>query len=147
MSGENIVVYGTTKTLEVSGATITNNSIVQADDATYDVSADGAGFPDALFVAALTFSVAPTENTIVSVYARPLDIDGTLDTDAPEATRPTRFIGSFVVNNVTTQQLHEFLAQDLPRKAEYYLHNNATGQSVSSGWTLKVTPRTYKAAP
>lgn len=147
MSGETIVVYGTTKTLEANGASIANNTLTQADDATYGTVADGGSFPDADFALAFAFSVAPTEGTVLSLYARPLDVDGTSDTEVPEVTRPTRFIGSFVVNNVTTTQYAQLTAQDVPKLASYYLHNNGTGQSVSAGWTLKVTPRSYSAAP
>jgi hypothetical protein len=147
MSGETTVVFGTTKTLEANGATIANNALVQADDATYDIVADGGSYPDAQFTMTATFSVAPTEGTVLALYARPIDIDGTLDTDIPEVTRPTRYIGAFVVNNVTTIQPLELVAYDVPIKAEYYVHNVGTGQSVSTGWTLKVKPRTYKPAP
>lgn len=147
MSGELIVVLGTPKTLEASGASITNNSIGAADDANYDRNGDGADYPDAEFVLGATFGTAPTEGTVVALYARPLDIDGTNDSEVPEATRPTLFIGSFVVNNVTTAQYMQLLARNVPKLAAYYLHNNGTGQTISSGWTLKVTPRTVRAAP
>lgn len=146
MSNETIVVLGTVKTLEANGGAIANNTVVQADDATYAVVADGASFPDALFTLLATFATAPTENTVLSLYARPMDIDGTNDSEAPETTRATVFIGNFVVNNVTTLQAMQLLAVDLPLLAQYYIHNNGTGQSVSAGWTLKVTPRTYKPA-
>lgn len=146
MSGEAIVVYGNSKTLEANGGSITNNSVVQADDDTYGIVGDGSNYPDAEFTATFTFSVAPTEGTVLALYARPLDVDGTTDTEVPEAARPTKFIGSFVVNNVTTLQAAQTLARDVPTLASYYLHNNATGQTVSAGWTLKVKPRSYKAA-
>lgn len=146
MSNETIRAYGTTKTLEANGALIANNALAQADDAVYDATTDGAGFPDAEFVLTCTFATAPTENTVLALYARPLDIDGTLDADVPETTRPTLFIGSFVVNNVTALQALTLTAFDVPRRAEYYVHNNGTGQSVSAGWTLRVTPRTWAAA-
>lgn len=147
MSGENIVVWGTTpKVLEANGAAITNGAVIQADDATYNLSTDGGGYPDALFVLTGTFATAPVENSSLSLYARELDIDGTLDTDVPEATRPGRFVGSFTVNNVTTLQALILVAYDVPRLADYYIHNNGTGQSLAAGWTLKVTPRSNKAA-
>jgi hypothetical protein len=93
-----------------------------------------------------TFAVAPGDATIVGLYARPLDIDGTLDSEVPEASRPTRYMGSFILNNVTTQQVMELVCYDVPRLAAYYLHNNGTGQSMPAGWTLKVTPRAFKVA-
>lgn len=146
MSGETIVVYGTTKTLEASGASIANNALAQADDATYGIATDGGNYPDAEFVVAFTIATAPAEGTVLALYARPLDIDGTNDAEVPETTRPTRYIGSFIVNNVTTAQYATVFARDVPKLASYYLHNNGTGQTVSAGWTLKVTPRSYSAA-
>jgi len=137
---------GTTKTLEANGGSITNGSVVQADDATYDTVSDGEGCPDAEFVLGATFGTNPTEGTTLALYARPLDIDGTNDAEAPEAARPTRLIGSFVVNNVTSAQYMILRARDVPKLASYYIHNNGTGQTVSSGWTLKVTPITYAPA-
>lgn len=146
MSGETIVKLGTVKTLEANGAAIANNALAQADDASYDIVADGAYYPDADFVLTVTFGTAPTEGAVIALYARPLDVDGTADTEVPETTRPTLFIGSFAVNNVTTAQTLTLRAYDVPTKADYYLHNNGTGQTVSAGWTLKVIPRTVAPA-
>jgi len=145
MAGENIIVFGTPKTLEANGSSITNASVVQADDANYGIVADGSSYTDAKFVASFTFGTGPTEGAILALYARPINIDGAGDAEVPEATRPTVFIGSFVVNNVTTLQYAELLAYDVPWEADYYLHNNGTGQTVSAGWTLKVTP--FSRAP
>lgn len=146
MAGELTVVLGTQKTLEASGASIANNAIAQADDASYGVVADGANFPHARFVLGGAFATAPTENTVLALYARPLNIDSTNDADAPETTRPVQFIGSFVVNNVTTTQYLVVDARNVPWEADYYVHNNGTGQTLSSGWTLKVTPYSFKPA-
>lgn len=140
-TGTPIEWRGTTKTLEASGSSITNNSVVQADDANYDTVSDGEGAPDAEFTASFTFGTAPTENTVLAVYARPLDVISTNDTEAPELARPTRYIGRFVVNNVTsTQYGTPFIGRNLPKVASYYMANVATGQTVSSGWTLYATP-------
>jgi len=150
VSGENIVVWGTLKTLESGGTSIANNALALASVAQYDVVADGSSFPQAEFVLTGAFAVAPTEGTTLALYARPLDVDGTLDTEVPETTRPTVFIGTFTVNNVTTTQvmaLNGIYATDLPKLAEYYVHNNGTGQSLSSGWKLTVKPRARKVAP
>lgn len=147
MSGEMIVVNGTPKTLESSGASLANNTMSAASAATYDRDADGGGFPDASFTLAVAFGTAPTVNTTLDLYARELDIDGTNDAVAPTTTYKRRYIGSFQVFNQTATQYIKTLAFDVPKLAEYYLHNNATGQTVSSGWTLKITPRTYKPAP
>ena len=146
MSNEAIVFQGTQKTLEASGAAIANNALAQADDASYGIVADGDSYPDARFVLTGTFSVAPTENTTLALYARPLNIDGTADADAPETTRPTQYIGFFVVNNVTSAQSLVCNAQNVPWEADYYIHNNGTGQTLGAGWKLLVTPCTIGPA-
>lgn len=147
MSNEVIYATGTVKVLEANGAAIANNALAQADDANYDVIADGGGFPDVEFALTGAFPTAPTEGAVIALYARPLDVDGTLDTEAPETTRPTLFIGNFAVNNVTTTQTIVLRAYDVPLLAAYYPHNNGTGQTLSAGWTLKAKPITKKAAP
>lgn len=142
MANEAIIKTGTQKTLEANGASIANNALAQADDAGYAVVADGGGYPDAEFVLTATFATAPTEGTTLALYARPLNVDGTADTEAPETTRPTYPVGVFVVNNVTAAQTMVLRARDLPLEADYYLHNNGTGQTISAGWVLKVKPMT-----
>lgn len=146
MSNEAIVFQGTQKTLEASGAAIANNALAQADDASYGIVADGDSYPDARFVLTGTFSVAPTENTTLALYARPLNIDGTADADAPEVTRQTQYIGVFVVNNVTSAQSLVCDAKNVPWEADYYIHNNGTGQTLGAGWKLLVTPCTIGPA-
>ena len=146
MSNEAIVKLGTQKTLEASGAAIANNTLAQADDASYSIAADGNYYPDARFVLTGTFATAPTENTTLALYARPLNIDGTADADAPEITRPTQYIGVFAVNNVTTAQSLVLMAQNVPWEADFYIHNNGTGQVLSAGWKLLVTPCTIGPA-
>lgn len=146
MAGEVIRTFGTPKTLEASGASIASGAIGQANDASYSTSSDGANFPDAEFVLSFAFGTAPTENGSLVLVARLLNIDSTNDAEAPEATRTDRFIGSFVVNNVTTTQYAALFARNVPREADYYILNTGTGQTLSAGWTLKVTPMTYTAA-
>lgn len=145
MANELIVKFGTPKTLEANGGAISNGAVGQANDAAYSIVSDGAYYPDGDFVLKATFAVAPTEGAPISLLARPLNIDGTADAETPEATRPTRFIGNFFPNNVTTDQYMILTGRDLPTEAEYYLLN-ASAQEVSAGWTLKVTPRTVAPA-
>ena len=146
MAGEAIVVVGTPKTLEANGESTGNNVVTQANDGTYSIVADGTNFPDAKFVFSGTFATAPTENSSIGLLARPINIDGTNDSEVPEATRATYFVGAFTLNNVTTAQYAELIARDVPWEAEYYIFNNNSNQTLSAGWTLKVTPFSYKAA-
>lgn len=133
---------GTTKTLEANGALIGNNSIGIADDALYDKLVDGGGAPDAEFVMTFTFPTAPTAGTTIDLIAHEQDVDGTTDEQTPTASYRTKYILSFPVNAVTTAQTVRREASRVPPKAYYMPYNNATGQSIAAGWTLKVTPRT-----
>lgn len=146
MAGEAIRAFGTPKTLESNGGTIASNAITQANDASYSTSSDGANYPHAEFVLTFAFGTAPTEGTTLSLVARPLNISSTNDAEVPEFARQDRFIGEFRVNNVTTTQYAAMFAYDVPREADYYIANNGTGQTVSAGWTLVVTPMTYTTA-
>jgi hypothetical protein len=148
MSGEILAVFDTTKikALESGGLQLTNGSILPAAVASYDIVSDGNGYPDGRFVLTCTFAAAPTLNSAVSLYARELGVDGAANTPVPKLGRPGRIIGSFLVDSVTAVQSLVLNAYNLPPKADYYLHNNGTGQSISAGWTLKVTPQTAKVA-
>lgn len=143
-TGDPILAVGTTKTLEASGASCADAAVVQADDATYTLSSDAANWADAEFVLVGAWATATgIEGKKVHLMARPLDVQSTNDTEVPEAARPTHFVGSFSPNGVTSTQymvIDGLYAQDLPRKADYYL-SNATGQTLSAGWSLYVTPR------
>lgn len=151
MSGENIVVWGTAKVLESAGVSLYNNSIAKATN-NYSVDTDGKGFPDAEFTLSINYGASvPTENGMIALYARPITPEGQVGmTEAPEATRPTVFIGIFAVNNVSGWQDIVLgpggFARDLPRNAEYHIHASGVAQMANS-WKLVVTPRSYKAAP
>ena len=141
-----IVKLGTTKTLEANGASIANTAMGQANDASYSIATDGSNAPDADFVLIATFATAPTVNSTIDLYAQELDIDGTADAAAPTTAYKQRYIGSFVVLNTTAAQPLKVRAYDVPLVASYFLLNNATGQTLSTGWSLKVTPRTIGPA-
>jgi hypothetical protein len=148
MANEAIYAWGTQKTLEANGASFANGNIVQANDAPYSTVSDGSNFPDAVFVLKLQFStVTSIENKVISLHARALNIDGANNAPVPTATYLEKYIGSFVLQAslASTDQYLMLTGYDLPKEADYYLLNSS-GQTVSAGWTLKVTPRTYKPA-
>lgn len=147
MSGAVTVLYGTTKTLASSGASCASSAFVSATTANYTPATDGASYPDAEFVLGCTFATAPVDGTIIALYAQPLSVDGANNTQAPSAARGA-YIGSFAVAAITTIQYPDpILARDVPDSATYWLYNVSTGQTISTGWTLKVTPRTYTPGP
>lgn len=88
-----------------------------------------------------TFAAAPTVNTTLDVYFV-RSLDGANFEDAAGGAAPVLpqngFVGSFVVRAVGTAQ-RMIIPQILlpPNDFQIILVNNATGQSINSGWTLK----------
>lgn len=144
MANEAINVYGTQKTLEASGASTADATMTQADDASYN-STDSSDFPDGVFSLSCAFGTAPAANSVVYLYARPLNFDGTNDAIAPSANFRSKYIGTFLIANQTATQYSYCVGRNLPKEADYYIFND-TGQTISAGWTLKVTPLTIKPA-
>src|SRR5687768_5658683 len=132
MANEAIYAWGTQKTLEANGASISNGAIAQANDASYAVVADGASYPDAEFALKIQFStVTSIENKVIGLYARPLNIDGTNDAPAPTTTYMERYIGSFTLQagTASTDQYLTLTAENLPKEGDYYLIN-LSGQTA-----------------
>lgn len=131
-------------------ATVTGTTASVADGA-YSVTGSIVSFtntddaPQASVVAMLDWSAAPNTNSSVNLYARLMNIDSTNDQDVPDANFQHVYLGSFPINDVTTNQ---YIAIDvsLPNAKsqqvyEFYIENK-TGQTIQANWTLKVTPKT-----
>lgn len=102
--------------------------------------------PRASFVLMTNYSVAPTANSNINLYARLMNIDGTADAPVPSSDCRSVYLGSFVVDDVTTAQYHA-IDCELPNTAtsqvyDFYIEND-TGQQIPANWTLKVTPKAY----
>lgn len=139
MANELKRVYGTEKTLEANGASIASNAIGQANDADWS-SSDTLDFPDAVFCLMIDTTGAMTVGTTLDLIIRPMNIDGTNDAEAPSATYLHHFAGSFRPTASTAAQYLYVEAKDVPKEGQAWIYNNATGQSVPAGWTLKMKP-------
>lgn len=137
-----IEFYGTQDTVTSSTAAVTDGSFsAQEDTWTNDDDA-----PIASMVFSGTYSSAPDANSSVDLYARLLNIDSTNDQDTPDANYGHVYLGSFPLNDVTSAQ---YVAIDIrlpntvtSQQYEFYIQNNG-GQTLSAGWNLKITPKTY----
>lgn len=139
--------YGTQKTITTTGAATANNA-VSAAAGTYS-SSDTADAFDAVFVlATATWGSAPTANTTIDLYVRPMNVVSTTDTDAPAVpgsatTWKPQFVCSFLVPGAaTTANVLYARGYNLPKEGEFYVFNNATGQSLAVNWALYMTPTT-----
>lgn len=141
-----IVFFGTQGTVTTSTAAVSDGAMsAQEDTWTNDDDA-----PLASIVFSGTYSVAPTASSAVDLFARLLNIQSTSDADTPDSNLSHVYLGSFPLNDVTSAQ---YVAIDvyLPntvtsQQYEFYIKNNA-GQTLSAGWNLYVTPKTYGPHP
>lgn len=92
-------------------------------------------------------TVTSVANKQINLYARLMNIDGTNDAVAPSANRKATCIGVFTVYAAATATDYYFdCIAALPNHYtsqvyEFYIEN-LTGQTISSGWTLKAMPIT-----
>lgn len=138
-----IEFFGTQATVTGTTATVADGAFSVTGSIVLFTNTDDA--PQASVVAMLDWSAAPDANSSVNLYARLMDIDGGNDQDVPDANYQHGYLGSFPINDVTTNQ---YIAIDisLPNTVssqvyEFYIENQ-TGQTIQANWTLKVTPKT-----
>ncbi len=138
-----IEFFGTQTTVTGTTAAVANNTFSVTGDIVAFINSDDA--PQASVVASLDWSVSPDDNGSVSLFARLMNIDATNDQDVPNANFQHVYLGSFPINNVTTNQ-YIAIEISLPNTTssqvyEFYIENQ-TGQTIQANWTLKVTPKT-----
>ena len=135
--------FGTQDTLGTSSASVADTAFSIASDLSTWTNDDDA--PMASVTALIDFSVAPDASSYVNLYLRPLNTQSTNDGDVPDANFIHMFVGSFPMNDVTTNQ-YITLDISLPNyktssEYEFYIEN-ATGQTIQAGWDIYVTPKT-----
>jgi hypothetical protein len=145
MSVEKIAL-GTQATPLTTGATLANNAL--AISAAYNNTIGGGsgdGYARARFTLNVTFSVAPAASTGISVWLLTSE-DGTTYEDGDASTTPARPPDIVIpVRAVTTAQQIARDAYLPPGLLKVLAKNDATGQTMSSGWTLKLLPYTPTA--
>lgn len=133
--------FGTQDTITGSGGTVADGAFGAA--ATTWTNDDDAR--EASIILDCSYTTAPDANSAVNLYLRLLNIEGTNDQDVPDANFPHVFVGSFPLNDVTTQQ---WIPIDIrlpntktSQEYNFYIENNG-GQTMDSDWDLHITPKT-----
>ena len=148
MANEAILSKGTKLNLALTGTTaaVTDGAVAEATDDTR-TSTDNAGYPLGIFefIAAGTFSAAPTAGAVVNLYEQKINSGST---DAPDVatTYLHDYIGTFVVNAADVSQALSITAPIHPDGGKYWIQwvdGGAGTASLSAGWTLDLTPVTY----
>ena len=128
---------GTVVTVTAANSIVNNGYANSADKMTLTAS-DTSMLVD--FELSVSWATAPTAGA-VSLIASDYSLDDTTAGPVPSATLQGRFVGSFDPqprsSNTTTTILMRLNAVAQVRKTDYYLFNNATGQTISTGWVLK----------
>ena len=135
--------FGTQDTLGTSSATVADAAFSVASDLSTWTNDDDA--PRASVTALIDYAVAPDVNSVVNLYLRLLNTQSTNDNEIPDANFTHTYVGSFPVNDVTTNQ-YVTIDISLPngkssQEYEFYIENQ-TGQTIQAGWDLYVTPKT-----
>ena len=152
------MTIGTDATIEFFGtADALGNTTSAVSDAAFSdgtndldqwTNADDA--PLAIFALEFTTATTGTAGTTIDLFCRPMNIGsaGTEDSEVPDANFGNIYLGSFPHNNPSTSaQTATFGKVGLPnvitsQPYEFYIQNN-TGQTISAGWELIVTPVTF----
>jgi len=138
-----IEFFGAQTSLDSTSGSVSNDTFSVAGDLSTFTNSDDA--PQASVVLEATLSVAPDANSSVAFFAQMIDIQSTNDQLVPTANFQQVFLGSFPVKDVTTAQFIPIIIS-LPNNAtsqiyQFFIQNN-TGQTISAGWDIHITPKT-----
>lgn len=107
---------------------------------------------DAAIFASFSTSVSSNSNLLV-VYRRDLNIDGANDSPQPQSAAPAYSniqVGVVTVPPSTAATSYYLTLPNIQLPAgsdcEFYVENK-TNSTIPSGFTLKITPKTYAPAP
>lgn len=138
-----IEFFGTQDTLGTTAGTVADDAFSVAGDLSTWTNDDDA--PMASVTALIDYAVAPDANSAVNLYLRMLNTQSTNDNEIPDANYQHKYVGSFPVNDVTTNQ-YITIDISLPnsktsQEYEFYIENK-TGQTIQASWDIYVTPKT-----
>lgn len=143
MANELKYTYQTQVTLEASGASAASSAMVAANDASLG-SDNHYNYPWADFVLKCDFGAAVGASYAVYLYRQDLDIDSTNDAPAPTAsTYESTLVGIFTIpSGQSASAYYPCTNVALTANCQFSI-KNGTNQSMSAGWTLKCTPKSY----
>jgi len=91
-------------------------------------------------VITFTFATAPVAGTVLELHAQ-TSMDGTTWTDLDQS---IGYLTGVTCRAITTLQTEPLTFILYPVQYKFWLYN-ATGQTVSAGWTLSILPSKYQA--
>jgi hypothetical protein len=141
VSNEVVWLTGAQITLEGSGASAASNVFVAADDTSL-ASANHLNYPLADLVLKCDFAAAPTAGGTINIYRQDLTIDGTSGAPATGTAYKSILVG-VVAPSGSASAYYPIPNVPLSSACQFSIEN-LTSTSLSAGWTLKATPKTYQ---
>jgi hypothetical protein len=148
------MAIGTDSTIQFFGTQdeVTVASPAAITDGSFSVSGDTNDWtndddsPAASFVLNCTFSVAPAAGQVVQLHCQLIDVQSTNDEPVVDANFAGHVLGGFEPDAVTSSQYLSAGPFNLPSigasQVYHFFLKNAAGQTMSSGWSLWVSPAT-----
>lgn len=131
-----------------STSLIASGAFSVAGDITQFTNSDNVLY--ASFVLECNFSVAPGDGVGgIDLYAHVKDVQSTNDASVPSANNKNIYVGSFPIDwdagsGVTFRTVIDNgrLPNIVPsQKIDFYLHNNATAQSIAATWAMWISTK------
>lgn len=138
-----IEFFGTQDTLGTTAGTVADDAFSIASDLSTWTNDDDAPF--ASIVLEWDYATGPDASSLVNLYCRLLNIDGTNDETIPTATFALHYLASFMVDAGTVFQwaTKDVVLPNAKTSQEYEFYiENKTGQTIQGSWDLHVTPKT-----
>lgn len=139
-----IEFYGTQDDLGSSSAEVTDGSFSIASDVAQWTNDDDAPSASITLLADWD-TTGPDANSVVNLYAKLHNTEGTNDGEVPDANHRHVYIGTFPMNDVLTNQ-YITIKVALPNYKTSSLYEffveNITGETLQAGWILYITPIT-----
>lgn len=135
-------LLGSQSTVLSTSATLANNALVASSAYDNTQGQTGDGYAECDLELAVTFGTAPTAGTAASIWFLRSQ-DGTNYEDGSSSVTPARSPDLVIPVNASTSAQRIIRSAVLPPgKITVLLKNDGTGQTMSSGWTLKLRPIT-----
>lgn len=144
MANEVVIATLSPITITSTGGATASNAFTSAGS--YAASShSGYTGSDVVFTGSFTGAVSLASNYL-SVYVRPLSVEGSNSAPTPSAAYTGGFVGALVFASSASGGTQTAILQDVPNSwanVELYIENR-TNSSLASNWTMKVIPKTVK---
>jgi hypothetical protein len=143
MSNEVKYAYANAVTLESSGASGSSVAFIAATTGSLS-STNHSDYPDADFcLTVVSFGALVGAGMFINLYRQDMDIDGTLDSPAPSTTYKNCLVGTFLLPCGGSGS-GSYPCPNIPlsKICQFYIENQS-GTSLTAGWSLKATPKSF----